>query len=728
MVVTPVILCGGGGLRLWPVSRPERPKPFVPLLGARSSFQATAARLAPLAPGGELIVIAGVAHQGLIEAQLADLGLSARLILEPEGRDSTAALAAGALAVAEGDPDAVLAFIASDHHVADDAAFIAAVARAAGFAEREAAIVTLGVAPTGPASAYGYIDAGPEAAGAEGVRPVRRFVEKPTPSEAAALVAAGLLWNSGNFVVSARTLIAELERFAPDTLATVRTALADASGEARARRLGEVFRTAPRHSFDRAVMEKTDRAAVLPVSFGWSDLGAWDAVGAAAKTDPDGNAGPDGTVFEAAERVLVHAPAARRVAVIGVRDLAVVADGDDLLVCDLAQAQSVKRAAKAFLSRPVRAFADLPAAAAAYHAWFETAALPLWASLGADHANWGFHESLDGAARPRTEPRRLRVQARQATVFAWAGRAGWRGPWAAAARAGSEAVLSRFRRGDGLFRFSVDAAGAPVDDGAYLYEQAFTLLHLAALHAAPPSGLPSRASLLAEAHALRERLEAFRAPDGGFLETGEPGRVTNPHMHLFESALAWAETAPGAEAEPWDALADEVAELVLDRAIDPRNGAIYEVFEAGWRRPAAGGEIWPGHQFEWAWLLSRWAVRRGRPEGMEAAKRMFAVGERGVDPRRGAAVAAMSEAFDLTDLSARVWPQTERLKAAVTLGEAASALEAANALWTYLATPIRGLWRERSGADGGFLDEPSPASSLYHIAGAILALVETAAI
>ncbi len=715
MSVTPVILCGGGGLRLWPVSRPDRPKQFAPLVGPLSSFQTTARRLAPLAGPDGLWVVAGRAHETQALDQLDALGLSATLLIEPEGRDSAAAMAAAALAVSSTRPDAVVAFIAADHHVADDAAFAAAVKEAADFSRSRNMIVTLGITPTAPATAYGYIDPAPALSGP---RPVRRCVEKPESEAARRLVAEGCLWNSGNFVAPARLLLDELGRHSPATVEAARAGLAVAEVGSGVRRIGKPFCGAPRISIDYAVMERTDRIAVLPVSFAWSDLGAWDAIWESLPRDADGNSGGPNTVFESSARVLVHAPLGRRVAVVGARDLAIVAEGSDILVCNLAQAQEVKSAAARLGAQPAATFRDLEEARRALRLWLDTAALPLWATLGVDVAGWGFYETLDFQGRPKQEPRRLRVQARQSTVYAWAGQAGWSGPWAETALRGHAAILAHYRRPDGLFSFSVDAQGAGVDARAFLYEQSFVLLHLAALQCA----LPGRGEFAAMAEALRAALQAFETADGSFIETDTPGRVTNPHMHLFEAALAWAEILPPEQARPWEALADRLADLALSRAIDPRLGAIYEAYDAGWKKPATDAEIWPGHQFEWAWLLARWARRRDDDGAMSVAYRLFEAGQRGVDPRRCAVVGAVDAADEVRDPIARVWPQTERLKAALAFGDSEIALQAANVLWGYLDAPVRGLWRERSAADGTFLVEPAPASTFYHVAGAVLTL------
>ena len=358
-------------------------------------------------------------------------------------------------------------------------------------------------------------------------------------------------------------------------------------------------------------------------------------------------------------------------------------------------------------------FADLKAASSALTAWLATAALPLWATSGRDEAG-GFREALTVEGVAFDLRRRVRVQARQAYVFARAAEAGLPGPWRAVARDGLERLLREGRRDDGLFVHTLTPTGEVANAQAHLYEQAFVLL---AMSAQPALGAGPAA-------AIRQALESFRHRAGGFREAGASPFQANALMHLFEAALAWE--AVGGEVAAWANLADELAELALARLIDPAAGALHEHFDAAWR-PLGGAAdaVEPGHQFEWAWLLADWGDLRGDPRGRRAAERLYQAGLRGVDASRGVVVDSLWDDLAIREASARLWPQTEYLKAALRLGRADDALQAALALARFLDTPVRGLWRERMRPDGGFLDEPAPATSLYHLAGAILALRHT---
>lgn len=712
MTIYPVIMCGGAGSRLWPASRPGRPKQFLALAGPRSLFQETVLRVAPLAAGdGGLIVVAGSGHADAIAAQLAGIGVEATVLLEPEARDSAPAMAAAAAFIHARDPDGVAAVIASDHHIPDAEAFRDAVRTAAVEAVR-GRIVTLGVAPTEPSSAYGYIrPAGP------GLAPVSRFVEKPDVATAAAYVAEGFLWNSGNFIVSARTLMDELARHAPAIAEAARAAL-PAGETGPVIRLTDAFRAAPKISIDYAVMEKSDRTSVLPVSFAWSDLGAWDAVMATGEGAAGAHIGLD------SEACLVRAPDGVLVATLGVSNLAVIVEADAVLVCDLSRAQSVKTLVDR-IKAEAPGHADIPdtrdpAPWASFGDWMRTAALPLWSTLGT-RPDGAFFEALTADGRPAGDRRRARVQSRQIFVFCRAGALGWAGPWRERAEAGLERLLADYVRPDGAVRNALTTDGAVLDDTALLYEQAFALLALASAHAAGIQ--PDRCG--AQAGRMLDRLTADCLPSGGWREDDAHPWQANANMHLFEAAQAWS--TRGVDAR-WAAVADNIAELALTRLIDAGGGFLREFFGSDWR-PADGEDgrlVEPGHQFEWSWLLSRHALLRGDERTMAAARRLYGHGLRGIDAGRGVAVDAMDETLAIRSRRARLWPQTEWLRAALAMAELSDGaergrrLDEADKAVRGLALYLRpnGTWRDKLEPSGAFVDEPAPASSLYHIAGA----------
>jgi len=349
--------------------------------------------------------------------------------------------------------------------------------------------------------------------------------------------------------------------------------------------------------------------------------------------------------------------------------------------------------------------------------WLTDAALPLWWERGADHDRGGFHEALDEQGQPILANRRARVQARQVYVYAAAGQIGWTGPWREAVAHGLDFFLGHYRRPDGFFRTLVAPDGAPVNEATWLYDQAFALFALAQAARV----LPERHDLRTTAQTLIKALQAWRWPEGGFREPPAAyDHQSNPHMHLLEAALAWAEID---EDPVWNATADQIVALALTRFVDAR-GALHEFFAPGWgfAEGVDGRIVEPGHQFEWAWLLERWARLRGREDAHQAAVKMFGIGKSGIDQRRGVATQQLLDDGSVHDDVARLWPQTEWIKAATIFGEEDTAFSAAAGLKLYLNTPVAGLWWDKFRPDGSFVAEPAPASSFYHIVCAIAEL------
>lgn len=345
-LIHPVILCGGSGTRLWPASRESFPKQFIPLAEAhRSSFQATAARVTDAGVFARPAVITANDARFIVAEQLAQAGLSADILLEPARRDSAAAVAVAALHAAARQPDALVLILAADHVVGDDAAFLAAV-RAASLGAQAGHIMTLGIVPTAPSTAYGYIQPGSALAGAAGeagARMVERFLEKPKADRAAQLIAEGALWNSGYFLFRADVMLEEMGRQAPAVLAAAEASLAAAARDLDFLRLDtEAFLASPQISLDYAVMEKTSRAAVLPVSFPWSDIGTWGALWEVSPQDEAGNAVRGRVALHGTRNSLVHSEGELLTTVVGLEDVVVVATSDAVLVTSRERGGEVK--------------------------------------------------------------------------------------------------------------------------------------------------------------------------------------------------------------------------------------------------------------------------------------------------------------------------------------------------------------------------------------------------
>lgn len=349
--------------------------------------------------------------------------------------------------------------------------------------------------------------------------------------------------------------------------------------------------------------------------------------------------------------------------------------------------------------------------------WLLDAAYPLWSTRGVDPGG-GYFERLGQDGKPFVEPRRSRVTPRQAYCFAMGPSLGWKGDAAALVKHGLDFWFAKFQRPDGLFRTLINSDGSVADDRAVTYDQAFGLLAF------------NLGATLGDWRALRERqaqallqavLKHTRRATGGF-ENGVPTSMpleSNPHMHLFEATLAGGEVA--SEANLWKPLADEIAEFALARFFD-NNGVLHEFFDADWKfaEGVKGRIVEPGHQYEWAWLLLRWAGDKHAKARAAALKLIEVTEANGV--RNGLALQQVLDDFSPHDASARLWPQTERLKAAALAarltGDAkylAIAASAAEALQWYLATPIPGLWYDRIDAHGDIVEEPAPASTFYHL-------------
>jgi mannose-1-phosphate guanylyltransferase/mannose-6-phosphate isomerase len=338
--IVPLIMCGGAGTRLWPASREVRPKQFLALFGGRSTFQDTILRVSDATLFERPIIITNAAYRFMVLEQLAEIGREADVLLEPVRRDSGPAIAAGAVFAEMRDSEAIVLALAADHVVGDTAAFIAAcrqglVAAAAG------RIVTFGVQPERAATEYGYISPGEIISGE--VRSVVKFVEKPDPVTAAGYIDAGYLWNSGNFMFRASVLLDEYRNVDADSVQVVSDAVSKAGRDLGFVTLdAESFAKAKAISIDYAVMEKTSRASVVPVSCGWSDVGSWHAVWELSDKDGQGNAAQGVAVFEDSRNCNVSTDKAL-VALEGVDDLVVVATEDAVLVSRQKDANGLKR-------------------------------------------------------------------------------------------------------------------------------------------------------------------------------------------------------------------------------------------------------------------------------------------------------------------------------------------------------------------------------------------------
>jgi len=374
-MINPILLCGGSGTRLWPLSRKSFPKQFARLMGEESLFQASARRLsgAGFAPP---VVLTGDAFRFIVTEQLAQAEMAPQgILIEPEGRNTAPAILAAALWLAAKDPDALMLVAPSDHVIPDAAAFRDAVQAAAPRA-LAGDLVTFGIAPTRPETGYGYLElaAGADPAAAA-PQTLARFVEKPDTTRAAAMLEAGnFLWNAGIFLFTARAIIAAYRAHTPALMESVGKALDGASSDLGFTRLEPAaWAGAEDISVDYAIMERAENLAVMPYGAGWSDLGGWDAVWMETAQDDAGNACSDqATAIDCHDSLLRSETPGQQVVGIGLEDMLVVAMSDAVLVAPKAQAQRVKEAVAALKAKGVSQAVQLPR----------------------DYRPWGWYESL----------------------------------------------------------------------------------------------------------------------------------------------------------------------------------------------------------------------------------------------------------------------------------------------------------------------------------------------
>lgn len=691
MKITPVILCGGSGTRLWPLSTPIRPKQFLNLSSERSMLAETAARVSDPTRFNTPIAVGSARHDALLRRELP----GARILLEPLGRNSAPPIAAACLM---SEADDLLLVLPADHHIKDVEAFLAAIETGAVTAGG-GQIVTFGIEPHFPATGYGYV----EADGRDAVRPVVRFVEKPDHKTASEYLATGrFFWNAGIFLFKASVMTEALKAHADDILQGVESALADDVLDRAA------FRKVRSVSIDYAVLEHAKNISVVPVSMGWSDLGDFRALHDAAAAEDTIHTEGHAEVTESSN-IYVRAEGVK-VAVHGLEDVAIVATPDNVLVTRLSDSARIKPVTGALSE--VGRVAATQGQREWLQDWLWNRVMPSWARFSLCDESGGCIENIDLDGHPRPgQSRRGRIAPRQLFSFARAKRLGWN-PNGAADQVleGAYAfITSSARHASGGWVHKFDPDGSVQDPRRDLYDHAFVALaacELAALGDERGDELAQDAFATIDKLFLDERRGGWHDPET------EPGvKRANPHMHLLEACLAHYEAVHDAASLK---RINTICTMFERHMFDPATGAMIENFNADWSRQDAD-RIEPGHCYEWAFLLGEAQRLTGRDTASWRRRLIDYAETHGL--KSGFALDAVGVGIP----SFRLWPQLERIRALSHTPRPGTDIPAILQciIDAYLKLGPSNGWIDRLGADLAPAATNVPASMIYHLMTAL---------
>ncbi|PWE18690.1 hypothetical protein DDZ18_03610 [Marinicauda salina] len=726
-MLQPVILCGGRGTRLWPISSVQRPKPFLALNSSHTMLRETANRVAgPTHCGLDFApacVIGSARNRALVRRELPD----APLILEPAPRNSAPAVAAAALSWPD---DTLILILPADHYIRDTAALHRAI-KAGAEAAAQGKIVTLGLKPDHAQAGYGYIRT-PRDTPLERAAPAEAFIEKPNQDVAQKYLESGdHLWNSGILIFRGDAMLEAFERHAPDIVASVRAAGENAlppRAGAEARLDPVAFSRCRSESVDYALMEKAESAAVVPVDMGWSDIGDFAKLHAVKAASPEANV-CEGPVFARESSGCYLRSDGPVIAVHGLNGVAVAATPRGVIVTRLSEADTTRSLTKDAARRGFAASISNDTIDRVRR-WLFSACLPHWADNAWDPKHGGFVEALDLNGRPLAKlDRRGRVLPRQIYSFSQALNLGWSDDRARRLVAdGLDYIDTRARSPGGGWASSLGPEGEILSSTPALYDHAFIVLAGAAAFKATGE---SQARELAE-----EALDFIDAKlrdrtHGGFFDTAASPdrRRSNPHMHLLEACLALHEATGETRARE---LALEVVELFETRFFDPRSNALAENFTREWaREPGAEGDlVEPGHCYEWSVLLGFFEEETGR-DLLSWRRRLISFADRVGRNDQGFAVDAVDRQARVIRGGRRLWPQLEMFRAKLFHPETAPPGEAGRILERVMSSYLA------DGPDGGWMDSYDdkgrpdaftvPASMLYHMLTAFTPLFESEA-
>lgn len=747
MKIIPTILCGGSGTRLWPLSRTHAPKQLQALTNEKSLLANTVLRLASHPNCIDPVLICGRSYVEEIEEQMAREGASlSAIITEPKGRDTAAAAAMAAHWGAKvqnenSSEDYIVLLLPADHHISNIAGFHDAVEQAC-IAAVNGNISTIGISPNAPETGFGYINrAESKLEGLESY-PIKRFVEKPDKPTAETYLASGdYLWNAGMFAFRPDVFLDELKALEPAIAEQSKIAFNDSrqivteSGPFRIDLNPRTFLDVPALSVDYAVMERTTKASVLPAEFGWNDVGSWAAAYEISDLDMNGNALLGDVVAVDTKNTFVKSYD-KLIAAVDVDNLIIVETADAILVCPRDSSQKVKSVHKKLAAKSH--------ASALHHGngtpahkkvvqqhvkdWLFDKAFPFWMDAGLDRQNGGAFEAVDFNGRPLTElPRRIRVQARQTYILAHAHLLGVEGALAAM-QIPLRFLLDKCQIAKGRFAHIVAQDGSVIAERADSYDHAFVLYALAwAYKVTGDKELLQTAedTLTFLNDDLRHEFEGFKEE----IPASSKYRRANPHMHLFEAAMAWMRMH---QHDGMANLAQECFHLFQTRFCV--NGLLREYFDDS-LSPIKRSDnaidlaVEPGHLYEWAYLLRLYEQLGGEESEAPAIMEAFA-DQFGHNAESGLVLDhVFPNGGSVLHPTSRLWPQTEYIRLKLfheTPEDDERALAMVERLFENYMTfdgNQPGYWKDQLSVDGKNLIERAPGSSFYHILGCFAPLL-----
>ncbi len=736
------IMCGGGGTRLWPLSRADNPKQNLSLTTSHSMLDETITRFLSSDIAGVVSTVNLMGGASQIDAMGASLegasGLTGSIILEPFGKNTAPAVALASLHAITQNHDPYVLILPSDHVIQPVEKF--GVTIAAGLpAADDGQIVVFGIEPHSPATGYGYI----EVADHQAVAPVQSFREKPDLETAKRYVKSGKhLWNAGIFLFRASTMLAALKKHAPEILGTCKATFEN-SPVSRDNFLplnAELFANVPADSIDFAVMERADNVTVVRADFEWHDVGSFASLQNLHGSGSTKSTHLGDILSHECDNTLLHSEGPM-IAAVGLTDMAVVATPDVVLVTPLDRAEDIRKIVdqldKSGRSETKRTpwlaenGAQPGRMASTLKDWLMSQALPYWAAHGCDRGYGGFHEVLDFDGNPMDVDKRLRTMARQIFSYAKAVEMGWTGEALSVVQHGLTFLNDAPAEPLGGWGKTFLADSSPHDRTEDLYDHAFVLLALAQCRQV---GIAFDATLQSRAFDFVDSLRVTTS-DGGFLGYHEDGeqslpRRSNPHMHLLEAFLAWYRATGESK---YLARASEIVGLLQSHFFDRDNMLLGEAFDAGLN--FTGGEVRafePGHHFEWARLLHDYAAFSNSTVEPEAF-RLFANGKAlGLNPVNHFAHDLVAADGSPDHQSSRCWVQTEYISILSTLsanGKFHLAFEAERMmerLWHhYIAPAPDGQWIDVVDWRGRPATNTVPASTFYHLINCIDVYLKT---